>query len=264
MHATRTRRRLSSGHTRSKYEDRPSAMRVMQHIGIRSCVVRTWDGAEVILPNAMLIADPVTNWTLSSRRRRLTLSLGVAYGTDPPWSSSCCAGWPRHTTGYSHRRNRCSGTAAVVHRFRGQRVELRDAGVDRSCRLGRAPERALPRYIQGAFRRRHPDPVPTARRAHRQRGAVARAGRGRWRRERQAMSSHVWKFATWRRKGSGVIPAVRLQAAGHLSLGMEAAKTWATARATLGRPGRALRLQGTVQHHPRLLRPPVRRQAEGN
>jgi potassium efflux system protein len=55
----------------------------MQHIGIRSCVVRTWDGAEVIFPNAVLIAEPVTNWTLSSRLRRLTFSVGVAYGTDP-------------------------------------------------------------------------------------------------------------------------------------------------------------------------------------
>jgi potassium efflux system protein len=55
----------------------------IQRIGIRSCVVRTWDGAEVILPNALLIADPVTNWTLSNRLRRLTLSVGVAYGTDP-------------------------------------------------------------------------------------------------------------------------------------------------------------------------------------
>jgi potassium efflux system protein len=55
----------------------------MQHIGIRSCVVRTWDGAEVIFPNAVLIAEPVTNWTLSNRLRRLTLSVGVAYGTDP-------------------------------------------------------------------------------------------------------------------------------------------------------------------------------------
>jgi len=55
----------------------------IQHIGIRSCVVRTWDGAEVILPNALLISDPVTNWTMSNRLRRMTLSVGVAYGTDP-------------------------------------------------------------------------------------------------------------------------------------------------------------------------------------
>src|SRR5262249_47210694 len=31
----------------------------------------------------VLIADPVTNWTLSNRLRRLTLSVGVAYGSDP-------------------------------------------------------------------------------------------------------------------------------------------------------------------------------------
>ena len=55
----------------------------VKHIGIRSSTVRTWDGAEVILPNAALIADPVTNWTLSDRVRRLTLIVGVAYGTDP-------------------------------------------------------------------------------------------------------------------------------------------------------------------------------------
>jgi potassium efflux system protein len=55
----------------------------IQHIGIRSCVVRTWDGAEVILPNSLLISDPVTNWTLSNRLRRITLAVGVAYGSDP-------------------------------------------------------------------------------------------------------------------------------------------------------------------------------------
>jgi small-conductance mechanosensitive channel len=55
----------------------------VKHIGIRSSTVRTWDGAEVIFPNSALIADPVTNWTLSDRKRRLTLSVGVAYGTDP-------------------------------------------------------------------------------------------------------------------------------------------------------------------------------------
>jgi small-conductance mechanosensitive channel len=55
----------------------------VKHIGIRSSTVRTWDGAEVIFPNSALIADPVTNWTLSDRKRRLTLTVGVAYGTDP-------------------------------------------------------------------------------------------------------------------------------------------------------------------------------------
>jgi potassium efflux system protein len=55
----------------------------VRRIGARSSTVRTFDGAEVIVPNATLISDPVTNWTLSDRRRRLDLEVGVAYGTDP-------------------------------------------------------------------------------------------------------------------------------------------------------------------------------------
>jgi potassium efflux system protein len=55
----------------------------MQQMGIRSCTVRTWEGAEVIVPNASLISDKVTNWTLSDRRRRIDVAVGVAYGTAP-------------------------------------------------------------------------------------------------------------------------------------------------------------------------------------
>jgi potassium efflux system protein len=52
-------------------------------IGIRSSTVRTWQGAEIIVPNADLIAQQVTNWTLSDRRRRLEIQVGVAYGSQP-------------------------------------------------------------------------------------------------------------------------------------------------------------------------------------
>jgi potassium-dependent mechanosensitive channel len=52
-------------------------------IGVRSSTVRTFSGAEVIVPNATLISSEVTNWTLSDRRRRIELSVGVAYGTPP-------------------------------------------------------------------------------------------------------------------------------------------------------------------------------------
>lgn len=51
-------------------------------IGIRSSRVRTWNGAELIVPNAELISERVTNWTLSDRRRRVDVPFGVAYGTD--------------------------------------------------------------------------------------------------------------------------------------------------------------------------------------
>jgi small-conductance mechanosensitive channel len=55
----------------------------VRRIGARSSTIRTFDGAEVIVPNANLITEPVVNWTLSDRRRRLDLEVGVAYGTDP-------------------------------------------------------------------------------------------------------------------------------------------------------------------------------------
>lgn len=54
----------------------------IRRIGIRASVIRTWDGAEVIVPNGQLISEAVTNWTLSDRRRRLELTVGVEYGTD--------------------------------------------------------------------------------------------------------------------------------------------------------------------------------------
>lgn len=52
-------------------------------IGIRSSRIRTAQGAEVIVPNAKLISDEVTNWTLSNLSRRVEFSMGVAYGSDP-------------------------------------------------------------------------------------------------------------------------------------------------------------------------------------
>jgi small-conductance mechanosensitive channel len=55
----------------------------VKNIGIRSSTVRTFEGAEVIVPNGDLIASQVTNWTLSDRQRRLQIAIGVAYGTDP-------------------------------------------------------------------------------------------------------------------------------------------------------------------------------------
>jgi len=56
---------------------------VITRIGVRSSTVRTFAGAEVIVPNATLISAEVTNWTLSDRRRRIEIAVGVAYGTEP-------------------------------------------------------------------------------------------------------------------------------------------------------------------------------------
>jgi len=55
----------------------------VKKIGMRASVVATWEGAEVIVPNANLISSEVINWTLSDNRRRMEIPIGVAYGTDP-------------------------------------------------------------------------------------------------------------------------------------------------------------------------------------
>jgi small-conductance mechanosensitive channel len=55
----------------------------VRSIGMRASVVSRWDGAEVVVPNADLIANAVTNWTLSDRLCRIEVPVGVAYGTDP-------------------------------------------------------------------------------------------------------------------------------------------------------------------------------------
>jgi len=54
----------------------------MKSIGIRSSVVTTWDGADVIIPNGDILNQQLVNWTLGNSRRRFELLLGVAYGTD--------------------------------------------------------------------------------------------------------------------------------------------------------------------------------------
>ncbi len=56
---------------------------VIRRIGIRASIIRLFDSSELIVPNAQLISDKVTNFTLSNRQRRIELNVGVAYGTDP-------------------------------------------------------------------------------------------------------------------------------------------------------------------------------------
>ena len=53
----------------------------VDRIGIRSSTIRSFEGADVIVPNGDLISNRVTNWTLSDTRRRVSFPVGVAYGT---------------------------------------------------------------------------------------------------------------------------------------------------------------------------------------
>ena len=56
---------------------------VVRSIGVRASMIRTSDGAEVIVPNADLISKAVTNWTLSNRTRRIGIDVTVGREADP-------------------------------------------------------------------------------------------------------------------------------------------------------------------------------------
>jgi potassium-dependent mechanosensitive channel len=52
-------------------------------IGFRASILRTPDGSDLIIPNSELTGSRVVNWSLSDRLRRISVSVNVAYGTDP-------------------------------------------------------------------------------------------------------------------------------------------------------------------------------------
>ena len=55
----------------------------VKSIDLRSSNIHTFDGAEVIVPNGQLVSNEVINWTLSDKKRRLEIAVGVGYGSDP-------------------------------------------------------------------------------------------------------------------------------------------------------------------------------------
>ncbi len=54
----------------------------VRKIGFRASVIRTPDGADVVIPNGELVGTKFINWSLSDRLRRISITVGVAYGTD--------------------------------------------------------------------------------------------------------------------------------------------------------------------------------------
>ena len=54
---------------------------VVEHMSLRSTLLRTFQGQIVMLPNKEVFGNPITNYSLR-RKRRVDLSCGVAYGDD--------------------------------------------------------------------------------------------------------------------------------------------------------------------------------------
>jgi len=54
----------------------------VHEIGMRATTLRTFDGADVVVPNGALLTEKFTNWTLRDRGKRMDVDVGIAYGTD--------------------------------------------------------------------------------------------------------------------------------------------------------------------------------------
>jgi small-conductance mechanosensitive channel len=55
----------------------------VREIGMRATTLSTFEGADVVVPNGVLLNEKLINWTLSDMDRRIDVNLGVAYGNDP-------------------------------------------------------------------------------------------------------------------------------------------------------------------------------------
>ena len=55
---------------------------VVTRIRIRATTIRDWDNKELVIPNKEIITGRLLNWSLTDTRLRLTLPVGVAYGSD--------------------------------------------------------------------------------------------------------------------------------------------------------------------------------------
>jgi len=54
---------------------------LVEHIGNRCTRVKRTDGVDVLIPNSSLLENNVINWTLSDRRVRTSVVVGVIYGS---------------------------------------------------------------------------------------------------------------------------------------------------------------------------------------
>jgi small-conductance mechanosensitive channel len=50
-------------------------------IGMRNSHIKRFDGVDLLVPNSQFLQQKVTNWTLSDKRMRYSIAVGVAYGS---------------------------------------------------------------------------------------------------------------------------------------------------------------------------------------
>jgi potassium-dependent mechanosensitive channel len=56
---------------------------VVTNIQIRATTIRNWDKQELLVPNKEFITGRLLNWTLTDQVNRITVNVGIEYGSDP-------------------------------------------------------------------------------------------------------------------------------------------------------------------------------------
>ena len=54
----------------------------VKDIGLRASQIKTWDGADVLVPNGDLVSNKLTNWTFSDRKRRIHIEIRIPSETN--------------------------------------------------------------------------------------------------------------------------------------------------------------------------------------
>ncbi len=54
----------------------------VRSMGIRASKILTFEGSEVIVPNGDLLSQNLINWTLSNTHKRISIEVGIGYGSD--------------------------------------------------------------------------------------------------------------------------------------------------------------------------------------
>jgi len=61
---------------------------VVSRVRMRATTITDWDRKDFVVPNKEFITGHVLNWTLSDRRHRIVITVGVAYGSDTALAKS--------------------------------------------------------------------------------------------------------------------------------------------------------------------------------
>ena len=105
---------------------------LIERVGLRSTRVRQLDQAIVAVPNSMLAASSILNWSRLARRR-IDLTLGVTYKTRPDQMETLLSHLRAMLGGPSNRRTEFG--RRLFHRFWSVRPQYSGALLRQYCRL---------------------------------------------------------------------------------------------------------------------------------